>query len=50
MASIDTAWVLFRFDRSAVTFAYVTGSRINSEVLPLPWRQVDRAAAWSASS
>jgi integrase len=25
----------------AVTFAYVTGWRINSEVLPLQWRQVD---------
>ena len=24
-----------------VTFAYVTGWRINSEVLPLQWRQVD---------
>jgi integrase len=27
--------------RPAVTFAYVTGWRINSEVLPLQWRQVD---------
>jgi integrase len=27
--------------RPAVTFAYTTGWRINSEVLPLQWRQVD---------
>jgi integrase len=27
--------------RPVVTFAYVTGWRINSEVLPLQWRQVD---------
>jgi integrase len=27
-----------------VTFAYVTGWRINSEVLPLQWRQVDLKA------
>ena len=27
--------------RPIVTFAYVTGWRINSEVLPLQWRQVD---------
>ena len=27
--------------RPAVTFAYVTGWRINSEALPLQWRQVD---------
>ena len=27
--------------RPVVTFAYVTGWRINSEVLPLEWRQVD---------
>jgi integrase len=27
--------------RPAVTFGYVTGWRINSEVLPLQWRQVD---------
>ncbi|HVL68789.1 MAG TPA: site-specific integrase [Vicinamibacterales bacterium] len=27
--------------RPVVTFAYVTGWRINSEVLPLRWRQVD---------
>jgi integrase len=26
------------------TFAYVTGWRINSEVLPLQWRQVDLKA------
>jgi integrase len=30
--------------RPIVTFAYVTGWRINSEVLPLQWRQVDLAA------
>lgn len=30
--------------RSVVTFAYVTGWRIQSEVLPLEWRQVDRDA------
>ena len=30
--------------RPAVTFAYVTGWRINSEVLPLQWRQVDLKA------
>jgi integrase len=27
--------------RPVITFAYVTGWRINSEVLPLQWRQVD---------
>src|SRR5262249_15790907 len=27
--------------RPVVTFAYVTGWRINSEVLPMQWRQVD---------
>lgn len=27
--------------RPVVTFAYVTGRRINSEVLPIQWRQVD---------
>jgi integrase len=27
--------------RPVVTFAYVTGWRINSEVLPIQWRQVD---------
>jgi integrase len=27
--------------RPVVTFAYVTGWRINSEILPLQWRQVD---------
>jgi integrase len=27
-----------------VTFAYLTGWRVNSEVLPLQWRQVDFAA------
>ena len=27
-----------------VTFAYVTGWRVQSEVLPLEWRQVDRTA------
>jgi integrase len=30
--------------RPVVTFAYVTGWRINSEVLPLQWRQVDLKA------
>ena len=30
--------------RPIVTFAYVTGWRINSEVLPLQWRQVDLPA------
>jgi integrase len=30
--------------QSVVTFAYVTGWRIQSEVLPLEWRQVDREA------
>ena len=30
--------------RPVVTFAYVAGWRINSEVLPLPWRQVDLKA------
>ncbi len=30
--------------RPVVTFAYVTGWRINSEVLPLEWRQVDLKA------
>jgi integrase len=30
--------------RPIVTFAYVTGWRINSEVLPLQWRQVDLKA------
>ena len=30
--------------RPVVTFAYVTGWRISSEVLPLQWRQVDLAA------
>ena len=30
--------------RPVVTFAYVTGWRINSEVLPLEWRQVDLEA------
>ena len=30
--------------RPIVTFAYVTGWRINSEVLPLQWRQVDLGA------
>ena len=30
--------------RPVVTFAYVTGWRINSEVLPLKWRQVDLSA------
>lgn len=30
--------------RPIVTFAYVTGWRINSEVLPLQWRQVDLSA------
>lgn len=30
--------------RPIVTFAYVTGWRINSEVLPLQWRQVDLTA------
>src|SRR5215831_9756196 len=30
--------------RSVVTFAYLTGWRVNSEVLPLQWRQVDFAA------
>lgn len=29
---------------SVVTFAYVTGRRINSDVLPLQWRQVDLKA------
>jgi integrase len=28
-------------DRPAITFAYITGWRIPSEVLPLEWRQVD---------
>jgi integrase len=31
--------------RPVVTFAYVTGWRINSEVLPMEWRQVDLKAA-----
>lgn len=31
--------------RPIVTFAYVTGWRIGSEVLPLQWRQVDLAAS-----
>lgn len=30
--------------RGAITFAYVTGWRLASEVLPLEWRQVDFAA------
>lgn len=30
--------------RPAATFAYITGWRIDSEVLPLEWRQVDFAA------
>ena len=30
--------------RPVVTFAYVTGWRINSEVLPMQWRQVDMKA------
>ena len=30
--------------QSLVTFAYLTGWRINSEILPLEWRQVDRQA------
>jgi hypothetical protein len=30
--------------RPVVTFAYVTGWRINSEGLPLQWRQVDLKA------
>lgn len=30
--------------RPVVTFAYVTGWRINSEVLPMEWRQVDLKA------
>jgi integrase len=30
--------------RPVVTFAYVTGWRINSEVLPMQWRQVDLKA------
>lgn len=29
--------------RPVVTFAYLTGWRIQSEVLPMQWRQVDRA-------
>ena len=32
------------FMRPVVTFAYVTGWRINSEILPLQWRNVDLAA------
>src|SRR5262249_58197351 len=31
--------------RPAATFAYLTGWRIDSEVLPLEWRQVDFGAA-----
>jgi integrase len=30
--------------RQVLMFAYVTGWRINSEVLPLQWRQVDLKA------
>jgi integrase len=30
--------------RPVVTFAYITGWRVQSEVLPLEWRQVDRKA------
>jgi integrase len=30
--------------RPVVTFAYVTGWRVNSEVLPMQWRQVDLKA------
>jgi integrase len=30
--------------QAVVTFAYLTGWRINSEVLPLQWRQIDFAA------
>ncbi len=30
--------------RAAATFAYVTGWQIDSEVLPLEWRQVDFGA------
>jgi integrase len=30
--------------RPVITFAYITGWRIQSEVLPLEWRQVDRKA------
>ena len=30
--------------RPVVTFAYITGWRVNSEVLPLEWRQVDLKA------
>jgi hypothetical protein len=30
--------------RPVVTFGYVTGWRINSEVPPLQWRQVDLEA------
>jgi integrase len=30
--------------RPVVTFAYITGWRINSEILPLQWRQVDLRA------
>src|SRR4030095_15129798 len=29
------------FARSAATFAYLTGWRLKSEILPLQWRQVD---------
>jgi hypothetical protein len=28
--------------RPVVQFAYVTGWRVQSEILPLEWRQVDR--------
>jgi len=31
--------------QAIVTLAYYTGWRINSELLPLEWRQIDRAAA-----
>ena len=30
--------------QSLVTFAYLTGWRVNSEIFPLEWRQVDRQA------
>jgi hypothetical protein len=38
-------WRIFRHRSGrSVTFAFITGWRIRSEVLPLEWRQVDFAA------